>query len=145
MVIFGEWGQVGRGTEALVIQPRRVAPEDDGKPGVRNKSSLYHRAVKVGGCMGLGSAELWEASTLGATPLRGRASSYLVGCVHRVGGCSETDDECSSGFQCGLFSLAARPATTGVSMGVTMVAKTVSLVDGVLLLDNDAVEGIQNR
>ena len=28
-------------------------------------------------------------------------------------------------------------------MGVTMVAKTVSLVDGVLLLDYDAVEGIQ--
>jgi hypothetical protein len=30
-------------------------------------------------------------------------------------------------------------------MGVTMVAKTVSLVDGVLPLDYDAVEGIQNR
>ena len=57
---------------------------------------------------------------------------------------SETDDECSSGFQCGLFSLAVRPATTGASMGVTMVAQTASLVDGVLLLDYVAVEGIQN-
>ena len=35
---------------------------------------------------------------------------------------SETDDEFSSGFQCRLFSLAAQPATTGASMGVTMVA-----------------------
>ena len=55
VAIFGEWGQVGRGTEALVMQPRRVAPEDDGKPGVRNKSSLYHRAVKVGGAWGWGA------------------------------------------------------------------------------------------
>ena len=29
------------------------------------------------------------------------------------------------------------------SMGVTMVAQTATLVDGVLLLDYDAVEGIQ--
>ena len=35
------------------------------------------------------------------------------------------------------------PQTTGVSMGVTMVAQTATLVDGVLLLDYDAVEGIQ--
>ena len=56
---------------------------------------------------------------------------------------SETDDEFSSGFQCRLLSLAARPATTGASMGVTMVAQTATLVDGVLLLDYDAVEGIQ--
>ena len=44
-----------------------------------------------------------------------------------------------------LFSLAAQPATTGASMGVTMVAQTATLVDGVLLLDYQAVEGIQNR
>ena len=36
------------------------------------------------------------------------------------------------------------PQTTGVSMGVTMVAQTATLVDEVLLLDYDAVEGIQN-
>ena len=48
---------------------------------------------------------------------------------------SETDDEFSSGFQCRLLSLATRPAT--------MVAQTATLVDGVLLLDYDAVEGIQ--
>ena len=42
-----------------------------------------------------------------------------------------------------LFSLAAQPATTGASMGVRMVAQTATLVDGVLLLDYDAVEGIQ--
>ena len=48
---------------------------------------------------------------------------------------SETDDEFSSGFQCRLFSLAARPTTMGASMGVTMVAQTATLVDGVLLLD----------
>ena len=34
---------------------------------------------------------------------------------------------------------------TGASMGVTMVAQTATLVDGVLLLDYQAVEGIQNR
>ena len=30
-------------------------------------------------------------------------------------------------------------------MGVTMVAQTATLVDVVLLLDYDSVEGIQNR
>ena len=43
------------------------------------------------------------------------------------------------------WPLAAKPATTGASMGVTMVAQTATLVDGVLLLDYQAVEGIQNR
>ena len=56
---------------------------------------------------------------------------------------SETDDELSSGFQCPLLSFAARPTTTGASMGVRMVAQTATLVDGVLLLDYEAVEGIQ--
>ena len=55
----------------------------------------------------------------------------------------EMDEESGRSFQCRLFSLAARPATTGASMGVTMVAQTATLVDGVLLLDYDAVEGIQ--
>ena len=59
---------------------------------------------------------------------------------------SETDEEFGSGFQCRLFSLAVRrPATTGATMGVTMVAETATLVAGVLLLDYDAVEGMQNR
>ena len=57
---------------------------------------------------------------------------------------SKTDDEFSSGFQCRLFSLAARPAMTGAAMEVTMGAQTATLVDGVLMLDYDTVEGIQN-
>ena len=78
------------------------------------------------------------------TPLRGRRRHTLQA-VYIESTDSKTDDEFSSGFQCRLLSLAARPATTGALMGVTMVAKTASLVDGVLLLDYDTVEGIQNR
>ena len=63
--------------------------------------------------------------------------------VHIESTGSETDVEFSSGFR--LFSLTARPATTGASMGVTMVAQTATLVYGVLLLDYDAVEGIQTN
>ena len=61
---------------------------------------------------------------------------------------SETDEEFGSGFQCCLFSLAVRqPGATEATMGVMMVVETptLALVTGVLLvLDYDAVEGMQN-
>ena len=72
----------------------------------------------------------------------GRRHSLQAVYIESTG--SETVDGFSSGFQCRLFSLAARPASTGASMEVTMGAQTATLVDGVLLLDYDAVEGIQN-
>ena len=66
--------------------------------------------------------------------------------LYNESACSETAEEFGSGFQCRRFSLAVRqPATTWATMGVTMVAETVTLVTGVLLLVYDAVEGMQNR
>ena len=55
--------------------------------------------------------------------------------LYNESACSETAEEFGSGFQCRLFSLAVRqPATTWVTMGVTMFAEIVTLVTGVLLL-----------